>query len=803
MASTERRLTDLREQLEKTLGDSYAIERELGGAGMSRVFVAHETTLDRKVVIKVLPSELAVAVSVERFKREIQVAAKLQHPNIVPVLTSGVSDGLPYYTMPFVEGESLRSRLRREGELPVADALTILCDVLSALSYAHEHGIVHRDIKPDNVLLTKYNAVVADFGIAKALTASAGSAGSLTSLGIALGTPAYMAPEQVSADPMIDHRADIYSVGAMAYEMLSGSPLFGSRSAQSTMAAHAIEEPEPLEKKRRSVAVELSTVIMRALEKRAADRPQTAEQMLRDLESVAAPASGSRSPIAHRRSATTATLSKTTTVAALGIALLVLIVVAFSWVTRKPASLQSVEAPRIAVLPFDNGGAPGDAYFSEGMTEAITNRLASISGMTVVGRQSAKGYARSSKTPQQIGAEMGVSYLLTGSVRWDKSQKGRSLVSIRPALLRTSDGTQMWSEPYEAVLAGEFKVQSDVAERVAQALDVTLLPHESRALEKPPTNSPAAYDDYLRGRFFWNKRTVPDYATAITYFKKAIARDSLFARAYAGAADTYLLRGYDDAGRRDQDSAELFAHKAIALDSTLGGPRVTLGSLLVLRHSWSEAEREYRHAIALEPSYATIYHRYSRLLLTRGKFKEAVATAAKARALDPLSAIINANLAMIQLGAGNYLAADTAARLAMELDRTPVIRWVFSVVLITRRDYRTAIAQLDTAIRFNDGEWDTNSRKAFRAYALKLAGDSSTARSTLRRLRSTPESGVYWAEIALLHIGLGESDSAAVWLSRHIRNPGGELVPIRWPFFDSIVTDPRVQAAVRESIDAR
>jgi eukaryotic-like serine/threonine-protein kinase len=232
----------LREQLQASLGVSYALERELGGGGMSRVFVAIEKTLGRTVVVKVLPPELAHAVSIERFRREIAMAARLQHPHIVPLLTAGEAEGLPYYTMPFIDGESLRARLTRVGELPLADVVRILRDVAGALAYAHEHGVVHRDIKPENVLLTRQHALVADFGVAKALSASTmtGTTSS-TSLGVALGTPAYMAPEQAAADPTMDGRADLYALGAMTYEMLTGSPPFGGRSAQATLAAHARE----------------------------------------------------------------------------------------------------------------------------------------------------------------------------------------------------------------------------------------------------------------------------------------------------------------------------------------------------------------------------------------------------------------------------------------------------------------------------------------------------------------------------------------------------------------------------------
>jgi len=285
---------DLAGQLQRTLGAAYAIERELGGGGMSRVFLARETAFDRRVVIKVLPPELSASVSIERFRREIQLAAGLQYPHIVPVLTAGISDGLPYFTMPFVDGESLRTRLGREHELTVPDTVSILRDVAKALGYAHARGVVHRDIKPDNVLLSGGSAVVTDFGVAKALSASTepGSSG-LTSLGMAMGTPAYMAPEQAAADPDTDHRADIYALGAMAYEMLTGRPLFPNRSPQQVLAAHTMQAPEPITNLRPSLPPALAALVMRCLEKHPADRPRSAEELLQGLEGLGTPSGGS------------------------------------------------------------------------------------------------------------------------------------------------------------------------------------------------------------------------------------------------------------------------------------------------------------------------------------------------------------------------------------------------------------------------------------------------------------------------------------------------------------------------------
>ena len=260
---------------------------------MSRVFVAHESSLGRKVVVKVLPPEMAAAVNLDRFRREIQLAAQLQHPHIVPLLAAGETDGLPYFTMPFVRGETLRARLAKGGELPVSETIRFLREVASALAYAHENSIVHRDIKPENVLVSGGSAVVTDFGVAKALSASSGAAGlSLTSMGVALGTPAYMAPEQATADPNTDHRADIYALGVMAYEMLTGYTPFQGRSPQATLAAHVTEKPDSITNRRSSVPPALASLVMACLEKRPADRPQTAAEVMHQLDALHTPSGG-------------------------------------------------------------------------------------------------------------------------------------------------------------------------------------------------------------------------------------------------------------------------------------------------------------------------------------------------------------------------------------------------------------------------------------------------------------------------------------------------------------------------------
>src|SRR4051812_5668070 len=295
-------MAELSDRLQTALGTAYHIERELGGGGMSRVFVAEETRLARRVVVKVLPPELALEMRVDRFNREIQLSASLQHPHIVPLLATGGADDVLYYTMPFVEGEPLRTRLSRERELPVRDVVRILTDVADALAYAHARGVVHRDIKPDNVLLTSHHAVVADFGVAKAVS-QAKTEGGLTSVGVALGTPAYMAPEQAAGDPNIDHRADIYAFGAMAYEMLTGRSPFAGLAPHQMLAAHVTEPVVPVTDLRPTIPPALADLVMACLAKNPADRPQGASELLQALEAMGTP-SGSltaTSPVATVR----------------------------------------------------------------------------------------------------------------------------------------------------------------------------------------------------------------------------------------------------------------------------------------------------------------------------------------------------------------------------------------------------------------------------------------------------------------------------------------------------------------------
>lgn len=678
-------MAELRDQLQATLGDSLILEQELGGGGMSRVFVAHEPSLGRKVVVKVLPPEMAAAVSIDRFRREIQLAAQLQHPHIVPLLAAGETDGLPYYTMPFVRGESLRSRLVKGGEFPVAETIRILREIASALAYAHEAGVVHRDIKPENVLISGGSAVVTDFGVAKALTASSGAnGGGLTSLGVALGTPAYMAPEQATADPNIDHRADIYALGVMAYEMLTGSTPFQGRSPQATLAAQVTENPEPIIRRRPTIPPLLASLVMSCLEKHAADRPQTAAQLMHELDALTTP-SGGMEPTA--RVAAHRTGDRRRTWIGIAAAIVVIVFGAFAiWRMRAPASPSndSGATPAIAVLPFENVGRAEGKEFTDGMTEEITNRLSTLRGLRVIGRQSSRGYAGTAKTPQQIANELGVSYLLTGTVRWDRSADGNDLVRVSPALVRGADATQVWAEGFQTVVAGMFDVQSKIATQVASALNVTLIAPEKAALSEKPTDNLEAYALFLRGRqLIQNSLQPSQFREAVGLLQKATAADPSFASAWAYLAvgHTEMFWFFADRTEERLRLAREALDKAGRLDPD--NPDVHYARGTYLYHG----ERDYDQALAefalvekTRPNDPEAQFAAAAIMRRQGKWDEAIEKLKRASELDPRNSRNLLDLAYTFVVRGRYAEAEPFVDRAMIVNPEEA----FSTVLKTQ-----------------------------------------------------------------------------------------------------------------------
>ena len=446
---------DFRDRLQTTLTGAYRVERELGGGGMSRVFLAEERALCRRVVVKVLSPHLAAGVNFERFKHEIMLTAQLQHPHILPVFTTGETEGLPYYTMPFVEGESLRVHLMRAGAMPIAVVVSILRDVARALEFAHAKGVVHRDIKPDNILLAGNTATVSDFGIAKALLASHAVTVSapMTELGMVIGTPVYMAPEQAAADTGLDHRVDLYSLGCVAYEMIAGEPPFAG-SVASLIRAHIVDAPPPIVTKRADVPEALAALVERCLQKDPDDRPASAREVLEVLDNLAS---------AH---------------------------------TRGPGSTAGAEVPTIAVLPFAVvTGEQETGHFADGLTDEVITDLSMIKTLRVISRQSAMRLKGSDKDLRTIARELGARYVLTGSIR-----RAGSSLRITAQLVDARTDVQLWADKFQGVLEDVFEIQERLSRQIVDALRLRLTPTEDRRLAQRPIGDVRAYQYYLLAR---------------------------------------------------------------------------------------------------------------------------------------------------------------------------------------------------------------------------------------------------------------------------------------------------------------
>ena len=507
-------MADLRDRVQTALGAGYRLEQELGGGGMSRVFLAEETGLGRKVVVKVLPPELAAGINAERFHREIQLAASLQHPHIVPLLAAGGSGEVFYYTMPFVEGESLRTRLARERKLPVRDAVRALREVAGALAYAHARGVVHRDIKPDNVLITDHHALVTDFGVAKALSRSGGDA-ALTSLGVVLGTPAYMAPEQAAGDPNVDSRADVYALGAMGYEMLAGRPPFVDLAPHQMLAAHVVERITPVAEHRPDIPAALADLIMRCLNKDPARRPQTAGQVRDELES----ATGTVELKIPRRRPRGAVF------AGLGL----VVVAGAAWLAIQSRPAMPLDADRIAVAPFDVLD-PSLALWREGLVDVLSRSLdgagplRTVSPTVVVRRWSGRADAVSAR---KLGKETGARTVVFGGL----VGAGADSVRLSATVFDVASGTTL----------GEIEVRDRSArmDRVADSLAVRVLREVGRSrpiglVRGTPlgSNSLPALKAFLQGEQFLRRS---QWDSAIVYDQHAIALDSGFALAWSHA----------------------------------------------------------------------------------------------------------------------------------------------------------------------------------------------------------------------------------------------------------------------------
>ncbi len=731
-------MTDLLVRLQNALGDRYAIERELGRGGMATVYLARDLRLGRQVAIKVVRPELAAALGAERFLAEIKVTANLQHPNLVPLFDSGEADGLLFYVMPFVAGESLRDRLTRDRQLPVDEALQLTREIADALAYAHRLGVVHRDLKPENVLLAGGHALVMDFGIARAVSAAGGPR--ITEVGMALGTPPYMSPEQTMAETQLDGRSDLYSLAIVLYEMLAGEPPYTGPNPRAILARQLRDPIPSLRAVRESVPEFVEGAIRRALATAPADRFTTMNT--------------------------------------------------FADALRKPATDQP-RARSIAVLPFLNLSAdPENEHFADGITEDVIAQLSKIRALHVISRTSVMPFKGRQQGLREIAVQLQVATLVEGSVR-----RAGDRVRIVAQLVDGGTDEYLWAETYDRQLTDIFTIQMEVALHIATALKAELSPDERARIGREPTSDVRAYQLYLQGRHCLIKYTEEGLRQAIGFFEKAIERDPRYALAYASVALAFTELGETGALSPDEayPRAKAAAARALELDPELGEAHCTVAhGKFVYDFDWTGAEAEFKRALELNPSSADTYDLYGRLCSALERFDEAIALQQRARELDPLAH--QSDLATALLRAGRYDEALEAASHAIALDHDyarghSTLGWS----LFGKGRFDEGLVALERAVALSPGDtlWLAQLGQAY-----ALAGNVDRAREILRELEEQSRRRyVSPYHMAYLHTGLGQQERAMDCLERAYEQRAGAVYGIRGSFlFAPLRSHPRFQA---------
>ncbi len=747
---------------------------------MATVFLAHDLRHKRPVALKVLHPELAHTLGPERFQREIETVARLQHPHILTVHDSGATAGQLWFTMPFVEGESLRDRLRREPQLPVDVALRIATEAARALQYAHEHGVIHRDIKPENLLLTNDGStLVADFGIARVLS---GGDDRLTETGISVGTPTYMSPEQAAGDQHLDARTDVYSLGTVLYEMLAGEPPFTGATAQTVIAKRFSGEVPRVRHARPSVPESVEQAVTGALAPVAADRFASAAEFARALQATAPTPTATAT---RRSEAVNGTSWRGMPVAAMALVIGVLIGlgVLFAWRrSHPPRDDASGGAKRVAVLPFENLGDSADAYFADGVANDLRTKLSEIEGLQVIARGSSNEYRGTTKTQQQVAQELGVDYLLTATIQWERGAGDVSRVRVTPELVDVRSGhapQTRWAHQYDAAMTGLFQVQSEIAGQVAAALDVALRGSIRRDLVANLTPNLTAYDAFLQGEAALQTtcrvcRVPLDPASlrrAIASYSEAVALDSAFGSAWARLA--YALASLYQVSDPTPATAPA-AERALARAQSLaaGAPPTQLALSVYwqnVRHQPGKALAAAEAGLARAPNDADLLVQAALLDLILGRNDAGVDRLARAQALDPRSPSAAANLARALVWLRRWPEAALAAQKGLALAPTDVTLVLLRIEsVLGRGDLAGARQIIDQAgtrgvepsmlgaylATYDDLYWvlnDAQQRLVLTLPPSAFDGDTATwglVRAQLYHLRSDPTHARVYADSA-------------------------------------------------------
>jgi eukaryotic-like serine/threonine-protein kinase len=773
-------------------------EKELGRGGMATVYLAQDLRHKRRVALKVLHPDLSHSLGADRFLREIETAAGLTHPHILPLHDSGEAAGFLYYVMPYVEGESLRDRLLRETQLPIDDALRIAREVADALAYAHRQGIVHRDIKPENILLSGGHALVADFGIARALGQFGGER--LTQTGMAVGTPAYMSPEQASGS-QVDGRTDVYALGCVLYEMLAGEPPYTGPTAQAITVKRLTDPVPAVRRLRPMVPATVERTVLSALAPVPADRWAGAHEFAEALADGGAPQQSG----GVRSSGRMLTLGFAGLVVVLLVGALILL--------RRPAlrpeaggrvepgasrGTQALPDPTrftrsVAVLPLVNVGAePDQEYFADGMTDELISALGKVPGLRVAARSSAFAFKGREADLQEVSAKLHVATVLEGSVR-----RAGSSLRLTAQLVNTADGLALWSDTYERQLKDVFQVQEEIASAIAGALRLALGGDSATSSTHRGAGSVEAHDLYLRGRFFLNRGGEANLRHSLALFEQAAAKDSTYAPPWAGIAAAWSWLADDYLPPREANPrAKAAARHAIALDSTLAEAHALLGLVLQF-YDWDHQASgvELRRAIALDPNDATAHWVFGLALLTRPDQLDAgLAALRRAQALDPLSD---------QVGAGAGIALELQRRYdeavaqfgqALELNpESSYDLWAMSEALLLAGNPAKAFVVLRRA-------HEPSARiEASMARALVGLGRRPEAMEILRAMERNSRRQHYALPIASVYVALGNPDGTFRWLTEAYEARAANMAFLATdPLWDPVRSDPRFGALMKK-----
>jgi serine/threonine protein kinase/Tfp pilus assembly protein PilF len=753
----------------------YEIRSQLGVGGMGEVYLAHDTALDRKVALKILPPNLAEDNDrMSRFVREAKSASALNHPNIITIHEIGEIDGLHFIATEYIEGETLKTRLNTE-TLSLKSTLDIALQVVSALDAAHSAGIVHRDIKPDNIMVRRDGIVkVLDFGLLK-LTGSRSSEVDSegvtkmqvrTSAGVIMGTTTYMSPEQARGQEM-DARTDIWSFGCVLYEMLTNQQAFQGETMTDVLANIIHREPDSILAHRRNTPAELERIVARTLRKNRDERYRTAKELFDDLQQL------------HTR-------------------LLVEAEIIRSGEGERVAQIQpSPFLSSIAVLPFANLSAEKDnEYFSEGLTDEIIMNLSKLQVLKVITRGSTMRYIKDGKTHRQIASDLGVQYLLEGSVR-----RYGSDLRITAQLVDAFRDEYIWAETYRGTMKDIFDIQEKVASEIAQALQIRLSPDEKQNLKKRFTENTGAYQLYLQGRFFWNKRSEEGLKTAIKYFEEAIERDPHYALAWAGIADSYSLLGeFGNISRKElYPKAEAAVNKALEIDDRLAEVHTSLASILMFRKwDWANSEKEFKLALELNPNYATAHHWYSQWFLNMGRLEESLRMISRAAELDPVSQAILKDKGLTLYYNRQYDAAIEMARKTLELDPNyAAAHRLLSLAYQAKGMFEEAIVENQKWGEFTGNKLETAVTLA-QLYA--VSGRTEEARTIIDDLqRDKVVIDQIHRGLALVYTALGEVDLAFECLEKSYERHEESILTLKVdPKVDPLRSDPRFAALLKK-----